>query len=70
MRKNIFKTPTKVASKAKTKTVVKPVVEPKVKVKVEPKVKAETKNFGGKPWSELSAIEKRMIEMYGTKYQK
>jgi|TARA_R110000787_G_scaffold31981_4_gene84644 hypothetical protein len=62
MRKNIFKTPTKVASKAKTKTVVKPVVEPKVK--------AETKNFGGKPWSELSAIEKRMIEMYGTKYQK
>lgn len=60
MTKNIFKTPTKVASKAKTKTVVKPVVEPKVKVK--------ERTFGNKPWSELSSIEKRMLDLYGEKY--
>ena len=64
MRKNIFKNPTKKASKAKT------IVKPKVEDKVEPKVRVEKRTFGKKPWSELSPIEKRMLDLYGSKYGK
>tara|TARA_R100000742_G_C4253516_1_gene71603 strand:+ start:197 stop:436 length:240 start_codon:yes stop_codon:yes gene_type:complete len=71
MRKSILKTVNTV--KPKLKTEVKPKVEKPI-VKDLKKDWETNKNkdrfFGNRPWSELSAIEKRMLDLYGDKYAK
>ena len=73
MRKSILKT-------VKTaKPTIKAEIKPKVEVKLEkkpevnkilPKEDRSIKGrfFGKRPWSELSIIEKRMLDLYGNKY--